>query len=213
MGGVVSKVTDAVGLTSKVPGGGGASSAAADKLAKDNLKFQKQQFEFQKEQYTDWKAVYGDIQTNLGDYYKNLTPDTVTAMGLQNQQMEFQKARTAVQQDFAQRGLSNSGAEVATTSLGTFQNAEARARIRTEAPEKVAQDKLTFLGVGLGQGTAMLGNINSAASNVNSAYATGINGLYGMATNLNNNRTTVQGNNQNAMGQVIGAGIGFLGGG
>lgn len=201
MGKIIGKVTDAVGLTDyegqeKAAKAAGASSAAA-------LALTKEQIAFQKEQYADWKAVYGDIQTNLGEYYKKLTPEKITALGLQNQQKEFQAAMEQVDADFARRGIAaDSGVVRAVKAKATFQNAEARAAIRTGAEQAVADAKLGFLGVGLGQGTQMLGIIGNA-------YGQGINSQTGIATNAQSNYTARAGNNMNAIGDVFG----FLSGG
>lgn len=196
MGKVIGKVTDAVGLTDyegqeKAAKAAGASSAAALALAKEQIKFQK-------EQYADWKAVYGDIQTNLGDYYKKLTPEKVTALGLENQQKEFQAAMQQVDADFARRGISaDSGLVRSVKAKATFQNAEKRADIRTNAEQAVQDAKLGFLGVGLGQGTQMLGIIGNA-------YGQGINSQTSIATNAQNNYTQRSANNMSVAGDIFG---------
>lgn len=196
MGKVIGKVTDAVGLTDyegqeKAAKSAGASSAAALALAKE-------QIAFQKEQYKDWKAVYGDLQTNLGDYYKKLTPEKITALGLQNQQKEFQAAMEQVDADFARRGISaDSGVVRAVKSTATFQNARARAAIRTGAEEAVNQQKLGFLGIGLGQGTNMLGIIGNA-------YGQAVNSQTNIATNAMSNYTNRSATNTNAVGDIFG---------
>lgn len=196
MGKIFGKVTDAVGLTDyagqeKAAKAAGASSAAA-------LALTKEQIAFQKEQYADWKAVYGDLQKNLGEYYKKLTPEKVTALGLENQQKEFQAAMEQVDANFARRGISqDSGIVQATRAKATFQNAEARATIRTNAEQKVQDAKLGFLGVGLGQGTQMLGIVGNA-------YNTGINSQTGIATNAMSNYTQRSANNANTVGDLFG---------
>lgn len=204
MGKLIGKVTDTLGLTDNE----GEENAAknASNASAQSYALSKEAIAFQKEQYADWKAVYGDIQENLGDYFKKLTPEKITALGLQNQEMEYKRAKTLIEEDFAQRGLNNSGMEMAVKSNLTFSNAEARAKIRTGADEEVANQKLGFLGVGLGQGTQMLGLINSA-SNTGVAAATNLAGAYlGQQTQLS-------GNNTSAMNDLVGTGFGFLKGG
>lgn len=217
MGGIVSKVTDAVGLTNTK--GEKAAARAAEQanaqsyaMSKEQIAFMKEQLQFQKDQYTDWKNIYGDVQTNLGNYYKNLGEEKIVTLGLQNQQMEYQAAVKEIERDFAQRGLTGSGAEMAVKSNATFQNAEARAKIRTEAPQKVAEQKLQFLGVGLGQGTQMLGIVANSAANTSQAYSTGVNARTSMAQSYLGQQTQLSTNNTNAMGQIIGTGMGFVGG-
>ena len=232
MGGIVSKVTDAVGLTNtKAKKAAAANATAAIKaatalskeqieLAKEELAINKEYLEFNKAQYNDWKAVYGDLQENLSEYYKNLTPEKITALGLQNQQREFQATTKAVRQSFAQRGLSESGIETAILVNSAFQNAEARATIRTNAEQQVAEQKIGFLGVGLGQGTAFLGNVNSAVGNLNNAGNIANNAYSnasGIRANSANNYLSASANigmnNTNNVGQLIGSIAGFSAGG
>lgn len=213
MGSIVSGVTGALGLTNSVKsvgGNGAAEKAEIKKLSAEQITLAKDQLAFNKEQYSDWKAIYGDIEENLGNYYKNLSSDTLIATGLQKQQEEFQAARQALQKDFAQRGITGSGADVQATTIGQFQNAEARARIRTAAPAAVAAEKLSFLNTGLSQQAALLGGISNAASDLNSAYGGTINAYAGIAAQAGANAVGQNKNNSNAMGDLIGIGLGFL---
>lgn len=209
MGKIFGGVTDALGLTDyegqeEAAKQAGFNSAQQYALTKESIALQKETFAFQKEQYADWKDIYGSVQENLGKYYENLNPDDLTAMGLQNQQSENQRAISTIERDAAQRGISGSGMEFAAKSTATFQNAEARARIRSESDEKVAEQKLGFLGIGLNQGQAMLGNINQASANVNQAYGTGIQGHVNSAASYNKQYTTLSSNNQEAAWNVAG---------
>lgn len=200
MGKVFGKVTDAIGLTDyegQEKAAKNANAANAQALA-----LTKEQIAFQKEQYADWKNVYGDLQKNLGEYYKNLTGEKITALGLQNQQAEYQRAVTALEEEATQRGISGSGMEFAVKSNLTFNNAEARARIRTESDQKVAEQKLGFLGVGLGQGTQMLGIIGNA-------YNTGINARTNTANNYMNQYTNLSSNNTGFVQGIAGTAAGY----
>lgn len=213
MGDIVGGITDAIGLTDH-KGERKAREAAAKAqsqsvaMSKEQIELMREELEFQKDQYNDWKDIYGDLQDNLGDYYKNLDGDELVVKGLQAQQREFQAATRAVRRDAAQRGIKGSGLEFAATTNAAFQNAEARARIRASADEQAAQQKLGFLGVGLGQGTQMLGIINSAASNANNAYNTGVQSSTNMARSFLGQQTQLSTNNTNAMGEIVGS---FLG--
>lgn len=215
MGGIVGGVTDALGMTDvKGAGKAGAMAAEANKKAlewsQENIDIQKELLTMSKEELADWKNIYGDIEENLGDYYKNLNADTLTAMGLEKQQKEYQQAVKAMQREAGQRGISGSGMEYAAKSAATFQNAEARARIRTNAPAEVAQQKLSFLEVGLNNKANIMSNIANAAGNVNSAYNIGVgsrNAVYSGATQQNTQKTS---DNNNAMGDLIGIGLSFL---
>lgn len=179
MGKIVSGITDAVGLTN-TKGEKQAAKAAAQAnanayaMSQEQIELAKQQLDFQKEQYADWNNIYGDIQANLGDYYKSIDPDKLVTMGLEKQQQEFQQVRASIQRDFAQRGLSNSGQEIATTNTNMMQNATTRAAIRANGDQAANEQAMQFLGLGLGQGTQMLGIIGNAAGNANNAYSTGV---------------------------------------
>lgn len=220
---MVSQVVGAVAgsLVSKAIGGkassgnsaGAAASAnleEANALNKEQITAAKDNLQFAKTAYADWTAVYGDIEKNLGDYYKNLSADKLTALGLQNQQLEFQKAKAAIQKDMAQRGIANSGIEVAQTTNAAFQNAEARARIRTEAPEKVAEAKQGFLSLGLAKQPALLANVGNAATTVNAAYASGVSANSGVAQSYIGQQTQLdsqKAENSNQIGGYVAQGV------
>lgn len=189
MGSFIGDVTDAIGLTNH-----GAEKDAANAAAEQRASAAKQQaianqyteeaVEFQKEQYEDWKSIYGEVQDNLGDYYNSLSADTLAATNLQAQQTEFQSLRKQLEQTLEQRGLGDS--KFATSqemSLAAY-NASQRTAIRAAAPGQAAAEKLGFLGVGLGQGTAMLGNVASTSLGGASTASSGANMYAGMGSNL-----------------------------
>lgn len=117
--------------------GEGASSRARSS-ARDALGFETQK-------YNDWKAVYGPIEDNLSEYYASLTPDRLIAQGLQNQQIEFQKAEVSIRENIARRGLEGSGVEATAETGLAIQKALAKARVRSDAPEEIARQKQSFL--------------------------------------------------------------------
>lgn len=215
MGGIVGGVTDALGMTDvKGAGKAGAMAGEANKKAlqwsQENIDIQKEILAIGKEQFADWTNIYGDVEENLGDYYKNLNADTLIAMGLEKQQKEYQMAVKTMQREAGQRGISGSGLEYAAKSAATFQNAEARARIRTNAPAEVAAQKLGFLEVGLNKRAQDVNLITGAAGNVNQAYNVGVgsrNAVYSGSTQQNTQKTS---DNNNAMGDLIGIGLSFL---
>ena len=217
MGKLVSGVTDALGLTNtkgekRAAQAAATANANALAMSKDQIELAKQELAFQKEQYADWTNIYGDMQANLGDYYKNLDPDKLVSLGLENQQREFQQVRSAIQTDFAQRGLSGSGQEIAINNMNAMSNATTRAAIRTSGDQMVNEQQMQFLGLGLGQGTQMLGAIGAAGANANNAYATGV----GSQTNIGNsylNRSTNYGmQNMKSMQDIVAAGAYIAGG-
>lgn len=203
MGSAVSSITDAVGLTNH--GAQEAAQDAANRNAAFSQAMTKEQLEFQREQYDDWKEVYGDLQDNLGEYYNNLDPADYEARGLQTVQQEFQLARDRTEAQLAQRGLSTSGIQAAADVTLEADAAGKRAAVRMNAPEIVAKEKQGFLGLGLGQGTQMLG-IQAGVANAGAGNAAGLAGSYlsqstqfGLA-------------NQSMMGDLIGTGAGFAAG-
>lgn len=174
-------VTDFVGLTdysgaeSRQNAATAATIAGTDasvQMSRENIAFQKEQMEFQKAQYNDWKAVYGDLQENLGDYYNNLSGSSIASKQLAAQAAEFKQAERELTKTLAQRGISGSGMEAAARTTMAMQSANTRASIRSSADEQAAQAKLGFLGVGLGQGTQMLGIQSQQASTVGNAFNT-----------------------------------------
>ena len=189
MGKIFSTITDAVGLTNtsaerKAANAAAAASDNANALAADNL-------EFQKEQYNDWKAIYGSVQDNLGEYYKTIGADKIAAMGLEAQQREYQNTVTQIKQENAQKGLDKTPFEQAQLNNLNMQNATARASIRANAQDQANQQKLNFLGIGLGQGSAMLGNVNSASSTGVNAFTNQSNTLMGRSNQLNNTNSAM----------------------
>lgn len=106
---------------------------------------------FAKERYSDWKAVFGDLQENLANYYENLSPELIEAQGIQAIEQERAVALERIDQQFAQRGIGTSGlAQQAKTDVN-IATAQDRAKVRAEAPMRVAQEQSRFLQIGLGQ--------------------------------------------------------------
>lgn len=142
-----------------------SASDSADKATTASSEATAAQLEFAKEQYTDWEKVYGPIQDNLSAYYKDLTPATIEAAGIQNINQQYAQANKQITQSLAQRGISSSGLEAqALTDLAQKQ-AQDIATLRTQAPMMAAQEKMKFLSLGLGQGA-------NAVAGVNQAYGT-----------------------------------------
>ena len=209
-GAVVSKA-----LGSKAGGSAGGKAgenlAQANALNAEQIDLAKEQLKYSKDLYANWQAVYGDIQDNLGEYYKNLSVDKVTTLGLQNQQLEFQKAVKLLEKEAAKKGISDSGIEFTAKTNAAFQNAEAKAKIRTFAPEVVAQAQQGFLTLGLGSQPALLGNVSNANAVLSNSFASGISANSGVAQSYINQQTTLA-EQQNSFAQDIGGGIGgFIG--
>ena len=127
-----------------------AASDAADargdaKDANDSaLAVQREQLAFQKEQYNEWKDIYGPIEKNLANFYNSLTPEQVISSGLQHQQKAYQDFEKGIETTAAQRGFDSPVID-SLKLMGAFENAEAKATIRADAPLKVAEAKSGFL--------------------------------------------------------------------
>ena len=202
-GGLLGKATDFVGITNHK--GQKADAQRADSMANSsiaatqaNIEMQREQLQFLKDQYADWKDVYGDLQKNLGDYYKGLSVDreklkidTNLSFTLQALATEYAQAEKDTKRQMAQAGIGGSGIQAASQTLTNNAYASERARARaqadvekTNAGDIVAQKQMGFLGLGLGQGTAMLSTITQQSGLAGNAYgqlastAAGLSGNY-----------------------------------
>jgi hypothetical protein len=95
-------------------------------------------------EFTRWNQIYGPIQDNLSHFYQQLTPESLIATGLDASQQAFQTSLKTIQRNFAQRGL-DTGAEALLDQQATLANAAERAKLRYEAPFKVADAQQSFL--------------------------------------------------------------------
>jgi len=163
-----------------------------------------EQIAFQRQQYDDWKSIYGPLQEDLGTYFKNLNGSKLAAQAITKVQAESQKAQQNIDKDLAQRGLSGSGMEAAALMNNEFTTANQKANIRANADSVAAKQKMGFLGLGLGQGTQMLG-INANVGN------TGINSSTGLAANYSTQATNIGLSGRNNMFEVGGSTIGAIG--
>ena len=215
---VIHSTTDMVGLTDYA--GQQAAQDAANRnadLAREqadrSYELTKDQLEFQKAQYDDWKNIYGPLQEDLGTYYKNLTGDKLAAQQIEAIQRESQQAQTNVDQQLAQRGLSQSGLQAEAIMRNQSTASMAKADARANADQMANTQKMNFLGLGLGQGTQMLG-INANVANQGSSSAIGAMGVYGGMSNSNlSASTTLSLNNQNTTNEWAGTAAGYLSGG
>lgn len=142
----------AAGITAAATVGGAvASSKSASRDRKAAAKSEEASLGFAMEKYNDWKEVFGPIQQNLANYYANLDADFIATQGLETYEVEKTRALQAIQGNLAERGINNSGVAAAVETDIQLQSAAERAKIRAEAPMKVAQMQTNFLQVGLGQ--------------------------------------------------------------
>jgi len=200
MGGIVHTVTDAIGLTNY--GAQEEAQAQASRSAAASLHLTEEQVKFQRAQYEDWKKIYGPIQDNLGNFYMNMNTDKYEQQQIEQIQIEFNKAAKQIDTTFAQKGLEDSGLKAATEIAIQNQAAMQKANVRANADEIVAQKQMQFLGLGLGQGTQMLGVIGNVASNGAASQASIAGANIGASASMANA-------NANAMGSVIGSALGY----
>ena len=246
-GGLLGKATDFVGITNhkgQKEAQNKQNQMADSSMAatQANIEMQREQLQFLKDQYKDWQDVYGDLQKNLGDYYKGLSVDgeklkidTNLSFTLQALATEYAQAEKDTKRQMAQAGIEGSGIQAASQTLTNNAYASERARARaqadvekTNAGDIVAQKQMGFLGLGLGQGTAMLGTMTQQSGLAGNAYgqlastAAGLSGNYMQRgwgreqSNISFNRENynrLMGNNmidsfQTSFGQTMGQGIG-----
>jgi hypothetical protein len=198
----IKSATDAIGLTDHK--GAEEAREQSARAQQASLDMTEEQLAFQREQYDDWKAIYGDLQENLGNYYNSLDPKDYEARGLQAVQQEYQAAKTTLDRSLAQRGISSSGLQAAADTSFSQQLASARADVRLKAPDTVAREQMKFLGLGLGQGTEMLG-INAGVANQGAAN------LIGYANSQTSAGTDMSQSNMNAMGTLWGGTARYMG--
>jgi len=153
--------TDAIGVTNFQ---GQEAAAKASKEASDaSMKMYEDQLKFQQDQYNDWKDIYGSIQEQEADYIARYTGEDIVAQQLGQTSQEYQTAQKQLSQALAQRGISGSGIEAAGLTQLYGQEASQKANIRASQDSIAEQSRLNFLGLGLGQGTQMLGTQASVA--------------------------------------------------
>lgn len=150
--------------------GAGMANSSANKAAKLAAQSEANALAFSKEQYNDWKNIFGPLQQNLASYYNNLTPDRIEAQGKQAIELERDQWLSRIEEDFAARGLSDSALAGSAVTDVERQVATAKADVAATAPEKAAQQKLSFLTLGYGQNPAgMLQNtLNTQAAGARS---------------------------------------------
>lgn len=198
----MSSVTDAIGLTDHK--GAKKAAEASAQAAEKSYGLTKEELDFQKEQYADWKAIYGPLQEDLGTYFKNLNGGTLSAPHIQAIQAESQKAQEQINQQLAQRGLSGSGLEASLTRQNIFSAGMQKAAARASGETLAVQQKQGFIGLGLGQGSAMLGN----TAQVSSSGANSQSSISGSQAGLSSSLGAAS---MDATGSVIGAGFAAFG--
>jgi hypothetical protein len=139
------------------------ATSAAKKAGKRADSADARRMDFEEQRYDEWQETYGPVEDQLAAYYNTLTPTLRITQGLENFEKEKKIAIDNLDQKMAQRNIDRSGMTAQLDSDVAIDSAEARARIRANAPMEVAKEKASFLSVGLGQ------NPNDAMTNAFSA--------------------------------------------
>jgi len=140
----------ALGLAGTVYASNKASKSAkrADKRADAA---DERRMAFEEEKLAEWEETYGGVEDRLSAYYETLTPTLKIAKGLANFEKEKAISMKNFSESMAQRNVDMSGMTAQIESNIAINSAEARARIRAEAPMEIAKEQSAFLSVGLGQ--------------------------------------------------------------
>ena len=139
-----------------------AALQSADASAALQYEASMEQLAFSQQQYEDWQSIFGPVQQNLASYYKNLSPDTVASLGLQNLEQEHTRSTQLLDQALARRGITNSGATEAGLTQLEQTRMLGRAQVRNDASNIVAQQQANFLNIGMGQQSQLQEGINNA---------------------------------------------------
>ena len=125
-------------------------SESADRSSRRAERAANTELGFQQERYDDWMEVFGPIQDNLSEYYNNLSADYFEAVGIEAFEKERALALAQVEENLAQRGITDSGLAADLRKDLALEAAQTRAQIRRDAPRLAAEDKSRFLQIGMG---------------------------------------------------------------
>jgi hypothetical protein len=159
----------AIGLAGTVYASNKASSAAK-KAGKRADAADARRFAYEEERRAEWEETYGGVEDRLSAYYETLSPTLKIAQGLENFEKEKAVSMKNFSEGMAQRNVDRSGMVAQLENDVAIGSAEARAKIRAEAPMEVAKEQASFLQVGLNQNpdqgmrTALSGEQTRSAS-------------------------------------------------
>lgn len=164
--GILGGITDAVGLTDYKGAERARKQAIAvqEKAAGESLQIARENIAFQREQYQQWDNVFGDLSNNIKEYLDKNTANSITAQRIATLNTELTKSEKDLTKSLAQRGINASGLEAQALTSMNYQAAAQRANIRATAEDENMQKKMGFLSLGLGQGSAYAGIVNSASA-------------------------------------------------
>jgi len=190
----------AIGIGATAGLAGAVTSHKASKAQKEALNAQKDasaaQLAFAQQQYEDWQSIFGPIEQHLSHYYNTLHPDTIEALGISKIEKAYNEGLKQLDRQIAQRGLSNSGVEAQGLTQLDQAKAADKATLRMQAPQIVANEKMKFLGLGLGNQNALSANVLNSYSN-----------LQNIATNQLNQANLAKSQALNGIGSLVGNAI------
>lgn len=125
--------------------------------------------DFDMQQYDDWTALYGDVQQNLSDYYNGQTPDSVSAVAVDQFRTQFKQAEESLNRKFAQLGVT-SGAQAELAQDLELRGAESEARISNQAELQFRSEQANFVAGGRTNPNAP--GVSSAYDNLGASYGT-----------------------------------------
>ena len=171
--GIETALIGAFGLVSAVSGIAG--SVSSSKAAKEAAKRQEQYYDkakagaeaqkaYYQQQLADWRSMFGNVETQVTDYFNNLSPAVRQSQYFQRLEQNYAASSQRLNETLAQRGLSSSGI-VAATNTQLLQNlASNKAQAAIQAQDEVAQQKLGFYQLGLGQKNRLQAGYDNAVN-------------------------------------------------
>lgn len=180
--------------------------------AKEQLKLQQEAFDYVKQMNEENKALwaqelanfennFGEIERTLSTYYNDLTADKAITSGMQELAKSYSTAKSELNAELAQRGLSTSGAAAAGYSNLASQQAQAEATLKKNAQAEVMAAKQNWYNTGLAQKNTALQGYSGALSKTANTY-TNLANSYGSAASAYSNAAS---NAMSSLGSSIGS--------
>ena len=160
--GTATAITAGVTAAGAMASYSGAKTAAKaqDRATQAASKSAKDQLEFNKQQYEDWQRVFGPVEQNLASFYNELNIPDYTAQLNTQAEAAYKAAQNRLERNLDSRGLYNSGIKVRAEKDLANNLAQVKAANQSQARDIVENKKLRFLGLGLNNQGALIGNIN-----------------------------------------------------
>lgn len=128
------------------------ASSSAKKAGKRADAADARRMAYEEERRAEWEETYGSVEDRLSEYYETLSPTLRIAQGLENFEKEKGIAMKNFQESMAERNVDIRGGLATQIESGVaIDSAEARAKIRADAPMEVAREQSRFLQIGLNQ--------------------------------------------------------------